>query len=149
MILDASGPPLAAAIEEGVYLIKPNLHELGDLVGSRLADRAAWEEAGRRLVMTGKVEIVALSLGHRGALLVTRDERWRAQPIPITPVSAVGAGDSFLGAMMWRLAAGDDLHDAFRYGVAAGAAALRNPGTELCHPKDVARLAAQVTLERA
>ena len=149
MILDTSGAPLAAAIEEGVHLIKPNLRELSELVGAPLTDPATWEEASRRLVTAGRVEVVALSLGHRGALLVTRDQRLRARPIPITPMSAVGAGDSFLGAMIWRLAAGHDLNDAFRHGVAGGAAALLNPGTELCLPEDVARLAAQVIIEPA
>jgi hypothetical protein len=46
-------------------------------------------------------------------------------------MSAVGAADSFLGAIIWRLAAGHDLNDAIRH----GAAALLNPGTELCRPE--------------
>src|SRR6185437_12669338 len=57
------------------------------------------------------------------------------------PVSAVGAGDSFLGALTYGLASGARLDDAFRLAVAAGAAALLNPGTELCRPCDVKRLA--------
>ena len=88
----------------------------------------------------GKVEVVALSLGHLGALLVTRDQALRAQALPIKPVSAVGAGDSFLGAMVFSLAKGDSLADAFRLGMAAGSAALINAGTELCQPADVDRL---------
>jgi 6-phosphofructokinase 2 len=147
MILDTSGVPLAAAVAEGVDIIKPNLRELGELTGIQLADSAQCKEASRRLVMAGRVSIVALTLGHRGAVLVTRDQILRAQPIPITPVSTVGAGDSFLGAMTWRLAAGHDLRDAFRYAVAAGAAALLNPGTELCRPEDVSRLSAHVVME--
>lgn len=149
MILDTSGRPLMAAIEEGVYLIKPNLRELSELAGMPLADQAAWEEAGRHLVATKNIEVLALSLGHHGAFLATRERRLRARPIPITPASAVGAGDSFLGAMIWRLAAGQSLDDAFRHGVAAGAAALLNPGTELCRPDDVARLQAGVIVEAA
>jgi 6-phosphofructokinase 2 len=148
-ILDTSGPPLAAAVEAGVHLIKPNLRELGDLVGAEHVDQAAWEAASGRLVASGKVEVVALSLGHRGAALVTRDRILRAQPIPITPASAVGAGDSFLGAMVWSLAAGNDLEQSLRYAVAAGASALLNPGTALCRTDDVARLAAKVVITAA
>jgi hypothetical protein len=65
----------------------------------------------------------------------------------VTPLSAVGAGDSFLAALIWRLASGADLADCFRQAVAAGAAALLNPGTELCRPHDVERLAAGVIIE--
>jgi 6-phosphofructokinase 2 len=60
-------------------------------------------------------------------------------------MSAVGAADSFLGAIIWRLAAGHDLSDAIRH----EAAALLNPGAELCRPEDVARLAAQLVIEPA
>ena len=100
-ILDTSGPPLEAALEEGVYLVKPNLHELGQLVHAPLNYQDAWVEASRGLVRAGRAEIVALTLGDKGALLITRNQVWRAQGLPIKPVSAVGAGDSFLGAMVW------------------------------------------------
>ena len=55
-----------------------------------------WLEASRSLVKTGCVEVVALTLGHRGALLVTQDSAFRAYAPDVQVVSAVGAGDSFL-----------------------------------------------------
>lgn len=64
----------------------------------------------------------------RGACFVTRDQILRAQPLPITPRSAVGAGDSFLAALIWRRASGADLAQSFRPAVAAGAVALLNTG---------------------
>jgi 6-phosphofructokinase 2 len=88
-------------------------------------------------------------MGHLGAALITQDRILRAKPLAVTPLSAVGAGDSFLAALTWRLASGADLADCFRQAVAAGAAALLNPGTELCRPRDVERLAAEVTIEAA
>jgi 6-phosphofructokinase 2 len=149
VVLDTSGPALAAAVAEGVDLIKPNLREMRELTGSEPSDAYAWEAAARDLVGTGKATVVALTMAHLGAALVTRDEVLRAPPIPITPRSAVGAGDSFLAALVWRLASGASRADAFRLAVAAGAAALLHPGTELCRPADVARLADQVTIETA
>jgi len=146
-ILDTSGAPLAAAIERGVYMIKPNLREMRDLAGVELVNQNDWIVAAREYINAGKVEVVALSLGHLGALLVTRDQAWRSQALPIKPVSAVGAGDSFLGAMVFSLAKGNRLADAFRLGIAAGSAALIHEGTELCQPADVHRLYAQVTIE--
>ncbi len=51
--------------------------------------------------------------------------------------SAVGAGDSFLGAMVWSLATGETMDRAFSLGLAAGTAAVLTPGTELCRRQDV------------
>ena len=147
MMLDTSGPALAAAVAEGVDLIKPNLREMRELAGSEPADARAWEAAARDIVHSGKVAVIALTMGHLGAVLVTRDLVLRAPPLPVVPVSAVGAGDSFLGALIWRLSSGADLADAFRQAVAAGAAALLNQGTELCEPDDVKRLSEQVIVE--
>jgi len=146
-VVDTSGAPLAAAIEHGVYMIKPNLREMRDLVGVELLKQNDWIIAAREYISAGKVEVVALSLGHLGALLVTRDQALRAPPLPIKPVSAVGAGDSFLGAVIFSLARGDSLADAFRLGMAAGSAALINAGTELCRPEDVYRLYTTATIE--
>jgi len=145
-VLDTSGPPLRAALEEGVYLCKPNLGELSELVGMELDDEASWIHASAQLVDRGQAEIVALSLGHHGALLSSRHVTLRAQPLPIVPVSSVGAGDSFLGAMVFALAGGIDLDLAFRYGVAAGSSAVLNPGTELCRAEDTVRLASAVAV---
>jgi len=100
------------------------------------------------MIGTKNIEIIALSLGHLGALLVTRSLALRAQALPIKPVSAVGAGDSFLGALVFSLARGAALAEAFRLAVAAGAAALLNEGTELCRPGDVYRLAGQVKVDQ-
>ena len=147
LILDTFGPPLEAALKEGVYLIKPNLHELRELVRAPLEDQEAWVEASRRLVQTGAAEIVALTLADKGALLVARDQAWRAQALHIKPVSAVGAGDSFLGGMVWSLVSGHGLETAFRYGNAAGSAAVLAPGTELCRPEDVERLYGEVVVQ--
>ncbi len=144
--LDTSGAPLAAAVEFGPYLIKPNLHEMSDLVGTELATQDDWLVMARSLVEKRKVEVVALSLGHLGALLVTPTEAFRAQALPIKPVSAVGAGDSFLGALVFGLANGTSLVDAFRLAVGAGAAALLNEGTELCRPADAFSLGAQAAI---
>ena len=94
-------------------------------------------------------EIVVLSLSGEGALLVTGEGAWRARPPPAQVVSTIGAGDSFVGAMVWAIGAGRDITDAFRYGVAAGTAALLSPGTKLSRREDVLRLFHDVRLEPA
>ncbi len=146
-VIDSSGPQLRAALEVGVYLVKPNLSEFKLLTGELLDTQADWIGACRSLVDGGRAEVVALTLGEQGALLVTRDRVLRAQALAIKPMSVVGAGDSFLGAMIWSLASGHAMETAFRYGVAAGSAALLAPGTELCRRDDVERLVNEVKLQ--
>jgi 6-phosphofructokinase 2 len=147
MVLDTSGPALKHALDEGVYLVKPNLGELRGLLGGSLADETARAAAACGLVQTGAAELVALSLGDEGALLATSAEAYRALPLKVELASAVGAGDSFLGGMVWALAEGKPAIEAFGYGVAAATAAVLNEGTELCHADDVHRLYAQVRIE--
>ncbi|MEO9901709.1 1-phosphofructokinase family hexose kinase [Nisaea sp.] len=147
LVIDSSGRALDAAIRNGIYLAKPNLQELRDLTGSLLERRSEWEEAAADLVRVHQVEIVLLTLGEEGAFLATRDLRVRADAVPVEAVSAVGAGDSCLAAMVWRLALGDAPEAAFKYAIAAGSAALLTPGTDLCHKEEVERLLGQVRTE--
>ncbi|HLS55901.1 MAG TPA: 1-phosphofructokinase family hexose kinase [Zeimonas sp.] len=149
MVLDTSGPPLAAALDEGVYLVKPNLRELRELTGAALDAEHEWTRAAQDLVKAGKAEVVALSLGHRGALLATRDATLRAPALQVAIASTVGAGDSFVASMVWRLSSGASLEDAFCHGVAGGTAALLAPGTRLAFPEDTERLARQVQVGTA
>lgn len=144
VIVDTSGASLRSALEEGVYLIKPNLHEFQDLAGVSSADDASLVAAGRQLFGRYRIEVIALSMGAEGALLMTRDVVLRASGFPVEPASVSGAGDSFLGAMVWSLTRDGSLEMALRYGVAGGSAALLNPGTELCRAADVHRLATEV-----
>lgn len=145
-VVDTSGSALAAALKEGVYLVKPNLRELRDLTGLALEQESEWVDAAADLVRSGSAEIVALTLGDQGALLVSRDICLRASAISVKITSAVGAGDSFLAAMVWSLSSGMIPKEAFRYGVAAGTAALLTPGTELSRKQDIDRLYKEVLL---
>jgi 2-dehydro-3-deoxygluconokinase len=69
---------------------------------------------------------VALKLGARGALVADAAHRHLVPAFPCRPVDATGAGDTFGGAFVARLVAGDDLAAAGRY--AACAAALSTEG---------------------
>jgi 2-dehydro-3-deoxygluconokinase len=77
-------------------------------------------------------KVVALKLGERGALVADAHERHRIAPHPCHPVDATGAGDTFGGAFVARLVAGDALVAAARY--AAAAAALSTEGYGAVEP---------------
>ena len=144
-VVDTSGEALRAALEEAVYLIKPSRRELGELVGAELVDDADMQQAAHELVDAGACEVVAVTMAAAGALVVTAENALRLYPPAIQVQSTVGAGDSFLGGFVLRLAHGDGVRTAFRTAVAAGSATSMLPGTELCRSHDVATLAAGLT----
>ena len=59
----------------------------------------------------------------------------------------VGAGDSMVAGTVLSLAQGKNLRDSVLFGIAAGAAAVMTPGTELCRREDVERLYDQMAFE--
>ena len=149
VVLDTSGEALRATLGAGgIELVKPSLGEFRKLIGSSLESAAAQDAAALEIVRSGCVRLLAVTMGGEGALLATRDGVLRLKPPDVTVRSAVGAGDSFVGAMTCALARGWAPDDAFAYGVAAGTAATLRPGTQLCSKPDVERLYAQIR-ERA
>lgn len=148
-VLDASGKPLARALESGgLFLIKPSQQELEDLLGTKLDSESTRLQAARQLVQAGGTDIVVLSLGEEGALLVTRELALRALAIPVQPLSTVGAGDSLVGGILWALSADKDLEDALKYGLACAAGTLLNIHSKMCSAEDVARLYPLATVTR-
>lgn len=143
-VVDTSGPALGAALDEGVFLIKPSRRELAEFTGLALDTDEGQVEAATRLVAGGKVEYVALTLGGDGAVLAGPDGVSRLTVPRVEVRSTVGAGDSFLGAMVLRLAQRRTMVTAFRSAVAAGSATAMEAGTDLCRPDSVARLEKQI-----
>ncbi|MEK0081921.1 1-phosphofructokinase family hexose kinase [Benzoatithermus flavus] len=140
LVLDTSGAPLHWALEEGVWLVKPSKRELEHLMGRKAPTPEEEEALAREVVASGRAEIVALTLGSAGAVLANHKGTFRLASPRVETRSAVGAGDSFVGAVVWALTHGRQLPEAFAYGVAAGAASAMTPGTELCRRADVERL---------
>jgi 6-phosphofructokinase 2 len=145
VILDSSGRGLAGGLSgPEILLVKPSLGELRALSGQALETEAEILDAASSIVRRGAARHVAVTLGRDGALLVGRNGHLRMAAVPVEVRSAVGAGDSFLAAMVFALAEGRKIDAAFRFGVAAGAAAVLSPGTGLAHVEDIRRIAAQL-----
>ncbi|MEJ0011793.1 MAG: 1-phosphofructokinase family hexose kinase [Bauldia sp.] len=139
-VLDSSGAGLSVTLERShAYLVKPSMTELEALVGRRL-DNATAEEAAKDLVRRGRAEIVAVTMGAAGALVVTEDQVLRVEAPKVETRSAVGAGDAFVGAMTLALSRGETLDDALILGTAAGAATALTPQSKVCALGDVQRL---------
>ena len=129
VVVDTSGSALRATLGQGLALIKPSLREFEELVGTKLPTPAAQDEAALRLIRENAVERIAVSLSGDGALLATRAGVVRRPAIPVKAVGTVGAGDSFLAALVLALARDAAPADALAWGHAAGAAAVMATGT--------------------
>ncbi len=120
--VDTTGEPLREAIKCKPFIIKPNLPELCDLVGAEID---TWWDAlpyGKQLIDMG-AQNVLLSLGSDGALLFTEEHRvWHLSAPHGVVKNAVGSGDSMLGGFLAACAAGKELTEALRTGIAAGSA---------------------------
>ena len=140
LIIDTSGEPLKFAVSKGVYLLKPNVSELAKLVGSETLEMDEVDDAAREIISKGGCEIVVVSLGPQGAMLVTKDFCEHVSAPPVQKKSTVGAGDSMVGGMVWALSAGKTLQEMLRWGVACGSAATMNEGTQLFKKEDAQKL---------
>jgi 6-phosphofructokinase 2 len=147
LVLDTSGEALQLALQQGgLELVKPSIGEFERAIGRKLSDPAAQEAAAMELVQAGKARLVAVTMGGDGALLARAEGVLRLPALPVEVRGAVGAGDSFVAAMVMALADGRGADDAFAWGVAAGAAAVSQAGT--AHPArdDVIRLRRKVAV---
>lgn len=140
LIVDAYGEALKNALEAGVYMIKPNVGELAKLVGAERLETEAVYESAKQIITSGGAEIVVVSLGPQGAVLVTKDV-YEFVPAPnVVKKSTVGAGDSMVGGMVWALSQNKSFKEVLQWGVACGSAATMNEGTQLFKLEDARRL---------
>lgn len=140
IVLDTSARLTAVGRALGAWALKPSLSELEAEAGEPLRDPAAIARAARALIEDGAAQLVFVSEGAAGAMLVTRHELVKVVAPEVVPVSAIGAGDSLVAGLALALERGWSPADALRFGVAAGSAALLTPGTQLALREDVERL---------
>lgn len=140
VIVDTSGKALQKVLETGVYLIKPNIGELAKLIGVEYLELLEVEKAAKKLIENKSAEIVVVSLGADGAILVTKDETHLVKAPKVEKKSTVGAGDSMVGGMVWALSQNKTLKEVIQIGVCCGTAATMNEGTQLFKAEDVMRL---------
>lgn len=156
--VDTSDAALAALVDlsdrnpaAAPDLIKPNSHELAQIVGG---DGDAMEQAAGDGDLSAVVEAATalidrgfgaalVSLGAAGALLVTRDDvddttgSWFCPSPTVTAVSTVGAGDSTLAGYVIGAVRGKDAPERLSLAVAHGSTAVTLPGTTLPRPDDL------------
>ncbi|HQW93472.1 MAG TPA: 1-phosphofructokinase family hexose kinase, partial [Ferruginibacter sp.] len=100
-IVDTSGEALQHAADEGVFMLKPNLGELSSLAGKTELQPDDIKDIAMGMIAAGKCEVMAISMGAAGAMLVTRDMHAIIKPPPAERKSTVGAGDSMVGGIVF------------------------------------------------
>lgn len=139
-ILDSSGEALLKGAQAGVFLLKPNLGELSALCGVSTISFTKLESLAKNFLEENPCEVMVVSLGAQGAIMVTLDSVEHI-PAPIVyQKSTIGAGDSMVVGMVLALAKGKSPTEMVQYGVACGTAATMTAGTQLCKKKDVEEL---------
>jgi 6-phosphofructokinase 2 len=141
-VIDSHGAALRAATEARPYLVRLNHLEAQELVGGDVD--AASHTLAKQLVDRQLAEVAIVTIGERGAIVATQERQIEIKPPPVKVKSGVGAGDSFVAALVFGLASGWLLEDAARYGVAAAAAAVTTEATELCKRETVDTFFAQI-----
>lgn len=148
-VIDTKGEALKRVMEEGACFIKPNMRELGQLVGEDFDQYEHLEQAALDLVREGKFEFIVISLGAGGAVLVT-DEKASRFHAPVVPIqNRVGAGDSMMAGIVLGLMSGWSQEESVLYGIAAGSAAVMTPGSQLCRKEDTEKLFQKIKEEQA
>jgi len=145
VVLDTSGEALRAAIAVGPSVIKPNVHELEELVGAPLTTTAALIEAARTLLMGG-VTLVAISRGEQGAAFITNTEVVHARPPSIAVESTVGAGDAMVAGIVAAKLRGLTLRETARLATAFSLHALTRNDRSPPQAGELEALASRVAL---
>ena len=145
VLLDTSGAPLQAALTAGPQIIKPNQHELAELLGEPLDTLDALVAAGRGLLDGPHApETIVVSLGGDGALFLTRAQALHAHPVPMAVTSTVGAGDAMVAGLIAAQLENRSLAETAQLATAFAAAKLTRIGPHLPPPAEVRALAQQI-----
>ncbi len=137
LAIDTSGDALVASLAARPRLIKPNRAELSEIAGVELASIAEVIDAATRVRERG-VDLVLVSLGADGAVLVGPAGVVVGESRVDRPRSTVGAGDCFLAGFLSRFSLDEsDVDAAMLEALAWGAAAASLPGTSVPGPSDI------------
>ncbi len=133
VLTPAPAQPLDPRLLATTDFLVPNEPELAALSGRQAGSPEAAEAAARLLMERFGGEVIA-TLGSRGALRVTRGAAVLTPPPAVEPVDTTGAGDAFVGAFAYGLAAGFDVNTAIRRAVVVAAVSVTRRGTQGSFP---------------
>ena len=129
----APAQTLSTSVFPCLYLITPNESEAELLTGIRVTDLATAEQAARKLQELG-VSNVVITLGSKGAYLLTEGFAGLIPAPPVTAVDTTAAGDCFNGALAVAVAEGQSLPDAVAFACKAASISVTRMGAQASVP---------------
>ena len=145
IVLDADGDAMQRGVQLAPDIIKPNIHELSRLTGKEIKDIRTVIDTAAALHDQG-IGTVLVSMGARGILLVSENDRYLAIPPSVNVVNTIGAGDSAIAGFVYGITTGKTQREALVSAVAAGTATTLRPGPALCTKEDFLELIPRVKL---
>lgn len=146
VVLDTSREALQQGILAGPTVIKPNIHELEQILGHELLDETAVIQAAQRLLDHG-IQLVVVSQGETGALFVTANKVIMAVPPQVTVKSTVGAGDAMVAGLIAGFMQNLPLPDLARLATAFAVDTVTRVGAHMPDKAIIAAYAQQVTVQ--
>jgi 1-phosphofructokinase family hexose kinase len=146
VIFDSSGPSLLAGLKSRPELIKPNLTELGELLGSVPDSRAEVEKAARRLHEDYGSDVI-ITMGSEGAIAFFGEGSYLIHPLSLPVESVAGAGDGVLAGMALAYLRNESFDYGLRHGFALAGAILQTLPTADLEVEDYEELLPQIRIE--
>ena len=145
VVVDTRGETLREVLKEGIFLIKPNNHELEDFFGEKYSNDEEIIEAGKKLMKLGS-ENVLISLGKDGSILITKEGVYRGNVPSGKLISSVGAGDSMLAGVLYGIIKEESIENSYKYGIASGSSTAFSEG--LTNFEDMKKLLNEIEIKK-
>ncbi|MTI47830.1 1-phosphofructokinase [Sporosalibacterium faouarense] len=145
-ILDTSKKLLSESIKAGPFLVKPNIHELEELLDRKLETNEAIAKAAKEFLNYG-VQYVVVSLGKDGSLFVTEDKVALVKGKQVEVKSTVGAGDAMVAALAFAIEQNYSFEDIIKLASATSTTAVMTEGTQPGSIEEIESLKSEVSFE--
>ena len=119
--------PLPPSVLQLIDVLTPNQSEAKVLTGRSPDAIIEPEQLARELIRNG-VKQVVMTLGEKGALIVTSSSSTHVPAVPMSAVDTTGAGDAFNAGLATALASGASLEAAVQFAVVTGGLAVTKEG---------------------
>ncbi|AFG36784.1 1-phosphofructokinase family hexose kinase [Spirochaeta africana] len=145
VIVDTSGEALKVALRCRPDAIKPNIHELAQLLQREITGATEVAAAGQAISAPGM--LTAVSMGAEGAVFCHNGQQLLAIPPQVSAVSTVGAGDAMVAAIAAGLLYDDPLEAIMRRATAFGAYSVGHIEQGIHDYTEIQALEAQVEVK--
>ncbi|MBR1891866.1 MAG: 1-phosphofructokinase family hexose kinase [Clostridia bacterium] len=147
VVVDCDGEQLRRCVSAGVYMVKPNVHEVERFFNVRVTSIEDVVSYALQLIDLGAKRAL-ISMGKSGAVFTDGQRTFYSKSVNVAVNSTVGAGDSMLAAACLAIEEGADMPDTLKRAVAAGTASVTTAGTNLFTKDKYLEILNELTVEQ-